>query len=1019
MKKILFIAICFLSLQFTAFYSLAQTPVSGTVWLGTGPSTVTSTDPSTFTTLPATIIPGATSVNVSQWSRSTVTGVAAGACYNSATWDTGVTSSLAGSQADVKYIYFTITNDAATELEVTNVFLNSQVSSTGPRSVQMLYAIGAGADQTFGSSLATLHSASPETFSFTGVAHICPGQTATFKLYAWGGTHPNGTLRLNDNSSITATFVVGPVTASASNNTNAFFPLCAGSEVDLTSFAFSGLAPYTYSWSGPSSYTSTDANPIILPAAATAAGDYTLTVTDAYGCPSLAALTTVYITPGPDTTMTISGSLAFCTPSTVTFTVPFDVNNSYTWYDVSSGTPVIVSAGTNTYTAASSGQYYVDIINMSSGCEILSTTYTVTATTTPTATITPAGPVTVCSPSTVSLSTTSGVGYTYQWYDVSGAIAGATNATYVATVTGVYHVTIVNGTCSATSTNTTVTVNTSPVTPVVTPAGPITVCSGSAITLTSTTQSGVTYKWWRTGVGIPGANTSTYGALVSGTYSMVVTNTTNTCTATSNGVVVTINPLPTSTITAAPGTTICAGNSVTLSTVSVPGNTYQWLDGNLPIAGATNATYVTSTAGTYRVIVTRTATGCFDTTAAPGTTLTVQPAPSLSDAVISSAGPFTICSNDSVVLSTPNTTSGLTYQWYQPLVVAGATNYKYTARTTGTYTVKITNAAGCSVTSALAVSVTVNAAPSAAVTTSGSTTFCTGGSVAITAAVGAGYTYQWYNAAGPIPGETNSSYTATTSGTYHAVVTSPAACQTTSSSTTVTVIPAPYIVVTGSPSFCAGNNILLSISTAGIPGVIYQWKRNGVNIPGAVSATYVANVAGDYTCFVNIPGSCSVLTAATTITVFATLFPTVTFDGTYFSTYNTYATYQWYINTVTIPGATTYRVAAYTNGSYRVMVTDTNGCQLLSAEYPVYNLAVDNVNGTKAISIYPNPATSSVHVAAATEVKVVISTVEGKLILEGNSKNDIDVSALSAGLYMISVYDEQGNRLHVEKLIKQ
>lgn len=1013
MRKFLLFTLGLVSISIVS--ANAQIAILDNIWDLSGGSVA---GPSLFATVPATSTLGA--VTVSQWDRSATLGVqSAGDGYNSDTWSVGTT--LSGAITSGNYIYFTVTNNASTELEITQLHLLLRKSAQGPSSLQMVYSTATTANTNFGTSISMASGViDDQVYDISGVVHLCVGQTDTFKLYGWNAIGTGGTVRIKNASGITATYASGPPTVFTSNSTSIFAPVCSGSIVNLFSTPLSGVTPYTYSWSGPGSYTSTDANPVIDPVPASGAGTYSLTVTDAYGCISSPAATTdVYVSAGPDTTMTLSGPLAFCTPGFETFSLN-DLGYFFDWFDISSGTPVEVDFGfgINSYTTFTSGQFYAQIIDaFGSGCSSVTDTFTVTATTTPTATVS-ASALSVCSPATITLTTPSGTGYTYQWYSAAtGAIAGATNNTYSPAVSGTYSVTVVNGSCSATSAGTTVTLNASPVTPVVTPAGPITICSGSPVTLTTTTQTGVTYRWWRGATAIPGATNTTYGALISGTYSMVVTGAGG-CTATSNGVTITLNPLPSANITASPSVTICTGNSVTLSTTSVATNTYQWLLANAPIAGATNATYNTTTGGTYRVFVTNTLTGCSDTTTAPGTTLTVQPSPSAADAVISPAGPFTICSNDSVVLSTPGTTPGLSYQWFRPATIAGATNSSYTARVTGTYTVRITNAAGCSVTSAASVSITVNPAPSSTITLSGPVTFCQGSSLTITSATGAGYTYQWHDASGPIAGETANTINITTSGIYYVVITSPAGCQTTTAATTVTVVPTPYIIVSGSPSFCAGNSVLLTASTIGIPGVIYQWKRDGVNIPGAVSATYAANVTGTYTCFINIPGSCATLTTASVINVFPVTFPAISFDGTYVKTYNFYASYQWYKNTVLIPGATSYRYAAWQNASYRVLITDTNGCQVLSDDYEIFNLGVDNSGTNKVVTVYPNPATDIVHIDAPAAIKVAITTVDGKMLIAAENTNDVNIASLANGLYMILVYDDKGNRLHTEKLIK-
>ena len=60
-------------------------------------------------------------------------------------------------------------------------------------------------------------------------------------------------------------------------------PVCAGQDVNLTSNVTGGISPYTYLWSGPSGYSSTDPNPVIASASAQE-GIYILTLTDAGGC---------------------------------------------------------------------------------------------------------------------------------------------------------------------------------------------------------------------------------------------------------------------------------------------------------------------------------------------------------------------------------------------------------------------------------------------------------------------------------------------------------------------------------------------------------------------------------------------------------------------------------------------------------------------------------------------------------------------------------------------------------------
>ena len=71
-----------------------------------------------------------------------------------------------------------------------------------------------------------------------------------------------------------------------------------------------------------------------------------------------------------------------------------------------------------------------------------------------------------------------GAGYSYQWFDVGGAIAGATSNLFTATGTGAYYATITNTDgCVATTAITNVVVNPLP-DPAITLGGPSVFCVG-------------------------------------------------------------------------------------------------------------------------------------------------------------------------------------------------------------------------------------------------------------------------------------------------------------------------------------------------------------------------------------------------------------------------------------------------------------------------------------------------------------------------------------------------------------
>jgi hypothetical protein len=79
-----------------------------------------------------------------------------------------------------------------------------------------------------------------------------------------------------------------------------------------------------------------------------------------------------------------------------------------------------------------------------------------------TASIAPQSNTTFCQGGSVTLQANTGTGYTYEWYKNGVLISGASQSSYVATTSGNYTVKVIDGTCNATSSAVTVTVNPNP-----------------------------------------------------------------------------------------------------------------------------------------------------------------------------------------------------------------------------------------------------------------------------------------------------------------------------------------------------------------------------------------------------------------------------------------------------------------------------------------------------------------------------------------------------------------------------
>jgi hypothetical protein len=160
-----------------------------------------------------------------------------------------------------------------------------------------------------------------------------------------------------------------------------------------------------------------------------------------------------------------------------------------------------------------------------------------------------------------------------QWYYNNNLVSGATSSTYSVTASGDYKVEYtdpVTG-CKSYSITTVVVIGTSPASPLVNVTQTTCTFATGTITVTASGAANETYS-------LDGTNfqTSTvFSGKVPGTYSVYVKNSSGCISAATSAV---INAQPAtpvvSTITAAPGTAICEGNSSVLTSSASTGN--QW-----------------------------------------------------------------------------------------------------------------------------------------------------------------------------------------------------------------------------------------------------------------------------------------------------------------------------------------------------------------------------------------------------------------------------------------------------------
>ncbi|WP_183574592.1 PKD-like domain-containing protein [Mucilaginibacter sp. X5P1] len=294
----------------------------------------------------------------------------------------------------------------------------------------------------------------------------------------------------------------------------------------------------------------------------------------------------------------------------------------------------------------------------------------------------------VCMGSSTTLSALT-PGGTYRWYDsaTDGTLL-STGPNYITpplTATTTYYVqTTANGLTSA-RTPVTITVNQTPVAPVVAPTG---TCMGSPAILIANGSTG-TYKWYDAAAGgnlLATGSTFTTSPLLSNTI-YYVQAVIDDCISPRTKVSVSVNPVPN--ITSSPNNNACGGIPLNyVITSDTPGATYSW--SRAQVTGISNPAVTAQTSGTITEALINTSAAPIDVTylitplnnGCSGPVfkyvVTVYPTPA-----VTSSPTATICDNTTddyaITFSVPQTI----FTWSRA-AVPGITNAAVSGQTAGT-----------------------------------------------------------------------------------------------------------------------------------------------------------------------------------------------------------------------------------------------------------------------------------------------------------------------------------------------
>lgn len=530
----------------------------------------------------------------------------------------------------------------------------------------------------------------------------------------------------------------------------------------------------------------------------------------------------------------------------------------------------------------------------------------------------------------------------------------------------------------------------------------VSICPGASTNLSASAVGAVSYSWTPT-TGLSNAAIANPVATPATTTSYVVAVTNGSGCVDMDTVVVTVVPLPTPAISTSGPTTFCSGNSVILTSIAAP--FYKWSTS----PNDTLQSITVSTTGTYSVTI-KNSIGCSGT---KSITVTVNPLPAV-DAGLNA----NTCANKTIQLTATGATS---YKWKPVQTLSDSTiaNPVANPAVTTTYTVIGINNNGCQNKD----SVKITVLPLPLVDAGKDTSVCKGSSIKLKGMIGS--TCVWHPGTG-LSDSTSSTPTITplATTTYTLVTTAANGCSS-SDTVRILVLALPKISAGLDQSICKTTTVQLHATGA----VSYLW-RPGATLTDSTIYDPIANpsVTTTYTLTGTSDVGCKSNDTVLITVLPLPAIPVITQKGDTLICTAGYFAYQWYLNNVSIPGATNPTFNYLSNGVYYVSVSNNTGCSSKSGEITIHSVGIRENSASFSVNLFPNPVKDEMivelNLLKPENVKVDIINASGQKIysitlkqITGFYRKSLDLKDQPNGIYYLQVITD--GVMMSRKIIKQ
>ncbi|MDP2188611.1 MAG: gliding motility-associated C-terminal domain-containing protein [Sphingobacteriaceae bacterium] len=737
----------------------------------------------------------------------------------------------------------------------------------------------------------------------------------------------NGCTRQPDSTFVRVYEIPTPALASLASDS-----LCPG---DVAQFSADSLSGASYAWMGPNGFTASIRTPQLSITGQAQTGWY-LVRTTINGCTSLADSVLLTVVPGPIAVQIVSGSDSLCAGQTATLQVQAVVGYQYQWLR---NDTLLVGDTTATLQVSSTGAYRV-LVQAPQGCSDTSASTQISFTQTLPSTISAnVFPTNLCGNDSILL--TAPGGYTYQWLRNDTSLVGANTHQLWVNQAGNYTLIISDSSlCEQISNIIAVTANPIQL-PSIQLSGNDSLCPGQAIQLTVSSADSI--QWLFNGNPIAGANDTSLQVSQAGSYQIIVSNS-NGCSDTTAAFQIWQQLTPQGQLSSNQSPQICIGDSLTLSFQGQNIQSFSWFRDGLALSHS-DTLLTTTHPGNYRVFYTGIG-GCMDSS----NTLAITAfEAALVNVQIVNGG--LICNGDSTLLRA-SSTSPINYQWQLNGVdLPNATNDSLWVRVIGSYSLVTTDTNNCNQ-SFGPFSIQQFTPANTQINANGPLQICAGDSVTISALDTPTYRYQWYRNGIVLTNDTLANLKTSEAGQYLVQITTSDNCSSNSSSLTVVVNPLPIatLLPNGSINLCSGDSLLLQgnpIATS------YAWLLNGTLLNGANTNQLNATAGGTYQLVITNANGCRDTSESAVITQLSLPAATIGHNtplnacmgdsvALFISNPSPLLSYEWERNGTAL-GTSNPILITNQNGSYQVVVTDTNGCSARSNTLVVNFAPVPNL----------------------------------------------------------------------------